>query len=239
MASVTRFSDRPLIITVAPSPARVEPIAKPIPAVEPVTSASLPDSCRSMIAPLTTTALCRTFVRHKPHVASPEVPMAPLAIWPKYWDYPPNLHFSPSQDLDDTQDDLPASVACLAQLMGTARFRQRQNGFDDGGEFPGIGQLCKLRQLRYIRLDEDVGLAHAMRGERTGSGMNVVNGLRLERDFRLPDNNVLGVGAIPREVRETVNLVAAFYTGDTWTCTLHNARNVPSRNQWKRWMPLS
>ena len=48
--------------------------------------------------------------------------MAPLAIWPKYWDYPPNLHFSPSQDLDDTQDDLPASVACLAQLMGTARF---------------------------------------------------------------------------------------------------------------------
>src|SRR2546426_737704 len=36
------------MITVAPSPARAEPIARPIPAVEPVTSASLPVSCRSM-----------------------------------------------------------------------------------------------------------------------------------------------------------------------------------------------
>src|SRR5207245_11538756 len=57
---LTRFSDLPLIITVKPSPARVEAMARPMPAVEPVTSARLPDSCKSMMAPLTATALCRT-----------------------------------------------------------------------------------------------------------------------------------------------------------------------------------
>src|SRR5918996_2175363 len=66
IASTTRFSDRPLIITVAPSPARIDLIPRPMPAVEPVTSASLPDSCKSMIAPLTAAVLCHTYVGIRP-----------------------------------------------------------------------------------------------------------------------------------------------------------------------------
>ena len=48
-ASRTRGSPRPLTTTTAPSRASASAIAKPIPAVEPVTSARLPRSCRSMV----------------------------------------------------------------------------------------------------------------------------------------------------------------------------------------------
>jgi len=50
-AAATRSSERPFMITVAPSPARAEQMAKPMPAVEPVTKASLPVSCKSMVPP--------------------------------------------------------------------------------------------------------------------------------------------------------------------------------------------
>jgi hypothetical protein len=34
--------------------------------------------------------------------------------------------------LDKTQDDLAAGMIYGAELVGTARFRQRQNSFDNG-----------------------------------------------------------------------------------------------------------
>src|ERR1700722_18898424 len=48
MAASTRACPLPLIITDAPSAASARAVAKPIPAVEPVTSAFLPFSWRSM-----------------------------------------------------------------------------------------------------------------------------------------------------------------------------------------------
>src|ERR687895_1217383 len=62
-----RFSDRPLIITVAPSPTRVELIARPMPAVEPVTSASLFSSWRFMIE-----LFCRPAAVHGERLARDE-----------------------------------------------------------------------------------------------------------------------------------------------------------------------
>ena len=47
-ASATRASVRPLTMTRAPSAASALAMARPMPAVEPVTSASLSVSCRSM-----------------------------------------------------------------------------------------------------------------------------------------------------------------------------------------------
>jgi hypothetical protein len=51
IASATRASVRPLTITRAPSAASVLATARPMPAVEPVTRASLPAICRSMAFP--------------------------------------------------------------------------------------------------------------------------------------------------------------------------------------------
>jgi hypothetical protein len=45
------------------------------------------------------------------------------------------------------QNHLAARVACLAELMGMARFGQRQHGFDNGLEPSRIDQLCKLSEL--------------------------------------------------------------------------------------------
>ena len=61
----TRSAVLPLTITRAPSPASAEAIASPMPAVEPVTSARLPASCRSMSlppGPLAQTAMSTTIL---------------------------------------------------------------------------------------------------------------------------------------------------------------------------------
>ena len=50
IASSTRAFVRPLTMTVAPSRASVLAIAKPMPSVEPLTSAVFPLSCRSMVS---------------------------------------------------------------------------------------------------------------------------------------------------------------------------------------------
>src|SRR5207247_7054299 len=60
MASVTRASLRPLTTTRAPSAASALAMAKPIPAVEPVTSASLLSSWRFMVE-----SFCRPAAIHR------------------------------------------------------------------------------------------------------------------------------------------------------------------------------
>ena len=45
------------------------------------------------------------------------------------------------------QNHLAAHVARLAELVGMARFGQRQHGFDNGLELSRIDQLCKLSEL--------------------------------------------------------------------------------------------
>src|SRR5262249_42129580 len=83
-------SDRPLMITVAPSAVSVEPIARPIPAVEPVTRASLPDSCKSMVASLTAAGFMPHVRGHKTHVSNPQASAAPWVTSPaSAWLCPP------------------------------------------------------------------------------------------------------------------------------------------------------
>ena len=40
--------------------------------------------------------------------------------------------------------------------------------------------------------------------------MDVVDGLRLERSFRLSDHDVLSIGPIPSDVRAAVDLIVLF-----------------------------
>ena len=54
--------------------------------------------------------------------------------------------------LDNTQDDLAARVAGLVELLGTARLRERQNGFDDGSEFlRSFAASCKRLSSKACR----------------------------------------------------------------------------------------
>ena len=53
-------------------------------------------------------------------------------------------------------------------------------------------------------------LPRRQRSQGNGGGMDVVDGLRLERDFRLSNHDIFGIGPIPSDVLAAVDLIVLF-----------------------------
>ena len=72
------------------------------------------------------------------------------------------------EDLDYSQDDLPAGMASLVEVLGLPCFREGQDGVEADLELSRMHPGGKVRELRYIPLGERMGLAHSMGGSLVG-----------------------------------------------------------------------
>lgn len=65
--------------------------------------------------------------------------------------------------------------------------------------------------------------------ERNGGGVNVIDGLGLQRDFGFADRDILRICAIAGKIGAAVNLIALFKPFNIYTYLFDHARYVPSR----------